>query len=141
MTRRRYLSISQKARELVGILGSRGEVVRIMRCASKTSLKRWISNRCQPLRAHALAVSDLYNKRRELQALVDGLRREVEMKLRMERLAQSVKQNQKNRLENEDFGEMFEKVARKLGMKVVVVNSAEALENRSKRKKKNSRRK
>ena len=95
MAQRRKLSHYQKVRELVSVLGSRKAVVKFMDAASKSSLKRWTRRDCEPLRAHILLVNQAHNMVRKMKVIERNLRRDVEVKVRMEMLAQSAKRNRR----------------------------------------------
>lgn len=60
MARRRKMSIPQKVRELRRLLGGRRAVVRVMKAASSSSLKRWERRECSPLKAHVHLVDETH---------------------------------------------------------------------------------
>lgn len=63
MSRRKGVSrkgVSQKVRELRRLLGGRRAVVRTMKAASSSSLKRWEGRECSPIKAHAQLVDETH---------------------------------------------------------------------------------
>lgn len=80
MMKRRAVSVSQKVRELVRMFGGKRTTVQVMGAASVSSLKRWMSRECRPIRAHTLLVDDTYQKsariRKVIKATVRNLSKE-----------------------------------------------------------------
>lgn len=60
------LGIPGKVRKLRESLGGRKAVVRAMKSASKTSLRRWEKQECEPLRAHIRLVNETYEIARRM---------------------------------------------------------------------------
>ena len=64
--RRGRRGMAQKVQELRRLLGGRRSVVRVMKAASSSSLKRWERKECSPLRAHVKLVNETYSLARRM---------------------------------------------------------------------------
>lgn len=68
--KKKWTGISGKVRELRVLLGGRSAVVDAMKSASKTSLGRWESRQCSPLRAHVRIVNETYEIAQRMETML-----------------------------------------------------------------------
>lgn len=77
---KRKSDTARKVRELRHLLGGRRSVVRVMKAASSSSLKRWEQRECSPIKAHVRAVDETYSRARLMsRVMLKKLRRMEEL--------------------------------------------------------------
>ena len=60
MAKQRRLDTMQKVRKMVRMLDGSEAVVKVMGCASVSSLRRWMKRECEPIQAHVQKVNEAY---------------------------------------------------------------------------------
>ena len=84
----RKMNVGLKVREMRMELGGRRAVVREMRAASPSSLKRWERRECRPISAHVVLVNEAYKRVQANEKMRNMVRRQVLRELKQKEMAQ-----------------------------------------------------